>query len=138
MLLSSGMASPVAGITNDSTFQSLKLSLQAAEMRHQAISSNIANINTPNYKRVDLAPSFQAEFSRALDQLRVDSAPATTPTATLGEDPTSVVSRFDGNNVNFDREMVEMVKNQSQHEFAARMLSQKYGAIRMAITGKAS
>ena len=43
----------------------------AAWMRNEVISNNIANVNTPNYKRQDVA--FEGELSRALSKMRYKS-----------------------------------------------------------------
>jgi len=34
-------------------------------LRQEAIANNLANLETPGYKRVDLAPAFEQELSRA-------------------------------------------------------------------------
>ena len=40
--------------------------LDATVLRHEAIASNLANLETPNYKRIDLAPSFNTELHQAI------------------------------------------------------------------------
>ena len=134
--LATGMSSVVNSLTGDSTFQSLKLSLQATGIRQDALASNLANINTPNYKRMDLDKSFQVELQNSLEKLRDDQSAEMTHVPTLSTDETPVLSRFDGNNVDLEKETVEMIKNETRHEFAAKMLTQQYGILRYAITGK--
>lgn len=131
------MSSVVNGLTGDTTFQSLKLSLEATGMRQKALASNLANINTPNYKRLDLEQNFQIELQNSLEKLRDDHSVDMTHSATISTDPnTAVLSRYDGNNVNLEQETFAMVNNQTRHEFAAKMLTQQYATLRYAITGK--
>lgn len=122
----------VNSLTNDSTMQGLKMQLDACVMKHQAIASNVANINTPGYKRLDLSPSFQTEFAKAMEQINGGQIVDTPPQANLAEfsdGPT----RFDGNNVNMDHEMVDLMNNQSKYDFAAKMLAHHYYMMKMAI-----
>ncbi len=53
-----------------SSFEQTKFLLQrgldVTTVRHQTISNNIANANTPGFKRMDI--TFEADLSRALDQ----------------------------------------------------------------------
>lgn len=129
------MPSAIPTITNDATFQSLKLTLEATSMRQKAIASNIANANTPEYRRLDLTASFQTQLDQALQKLRDGEMLSSTPTAQLHE-VDGGLHRLDGNNVNFDKEMIELMKNQSKFEFAAEMLSRKYNSIKGAISGQ--
>jgi flagellar basal-body rod protein FlgB len=124
----------IQSLGNDATAQSLKLTLEAAAARHEAIASNIANVNTPNYKRMDLSPTFQAAYQRAMDQLQDGKAMDQLPQASISEIKTGL-ERYDGNNVDFDKEMVAMMQNQTQHEFATKMLAQYYHELHSAISG---
>jgi len=135
-MLKEGMPMTADALTNDSTFQSLKLSMEAATLRHQAIASNIANVNTPNYKRVDLSPTFQAQFDQTMQKLAKGDQISMLPKGQLSESQDIDMTRFDGNNVNLDKEMVALMENQTKFSFAARMLAQKYQSISSAITGK--
>ncbi|WP_044417496.1 flagellar basal body rod protein FlgB [Halarcobacter anaerophilus] len=89
--------------------------------RQKVISSNIANINTPNYKTKDLV--FDEELKK-VDESKNLALKTTNPmhikTAPISSenmDNARVVKlkgleeQNDGNNVNIDREMSEMSKN---------------------------
>ncbi|QDF29862.1 flagellar basal body rod protein FlgB [Halarcobacter anaerophilus] len=89
--------------------------------RQKVISSNIANINTPNYKTKDLV--FDEELKK-VDESKNLALKTTNPmhikTAPINSenmDNARVVKlkgleeQNDGNNVNIDREMSEMSKN---------------------------
>src|ERR1700677_3412144 len=62
-----GMASE--GLFIPPALQSLRLSMDEAALRQQAISSNIANVNTPGYQRMDVSPSFETAYTSALNKL---------------------------------------------------------------------
>lgn len=87
--------------------------------RNTAISNNIANIDTPNYKRQDV--SFQAELQQALRNSKYPSLDQKvsdangrlshySPRAYI--DSAGYSYRLDGNNVDIDTENVEMASNQ--------------------------
>jgi len=108
--------------------------LDATVLRHSAIAQNLANLETPNYRRVDLNPNFQAEFARALksdggaDLARVEP--------TVVEDATAVASTRDGNTVRLEDEMLLLSQNTLQHAFETQLVSGSLLKLRLAITGK--
>lgn len=88
--------------------------------RQKIISSNIANINTPNYKTKDLV--FESELKKVQDQndlkLSVTNSKhmASFETSKSSTEPRLVTlkgleEQNDGNNVNLDTQMSEMSKN---------------------------
>ena len=98
-------------------------SLDALWLRQKVITNNIANLDTPGYtaKRV--------EFENILSQIIRDE----TDTRKMGEkiaaaDPVIWETedspiREDGNNVDIDRENLELVRTQLQYEYMIRMIS---------------
>ena len=85
--------------------------------RQKVISSNIANINTPNYKTKDLV--FQDELEKSTLNLKmaqtnsrhiqnIDFSNKINPSVV---DVKGLQEQNDGNNVNLDTEMSEMSKN---------------------------
>lgn len=91
--------------------------INAASLRQQAISSNIANVDTPGYKRQDVV--FESMLQDAmrmngkgngfgnisLDQLNPK----------LVTDRKNMSYRMDGNNVDIDTETAEAAKNQLRY-----------------------
>lgn len=129
----------IAPLFGDATLQSLKLSLDASSMRHQAIASNIANVSTPQYKRIDLSQDFQNTLQNALK--RIDKGENAKPVYgpnVIQKDPSVLQERADGNNVNIDTEMLEMIKNQSLFEFSSTLAARRYNSMKAAITGRTS
>ena len=84
------------------TYGLMKIGLDATELRSRTIANNIANINTPNYKRryVSFEESLKNEISNAKIEVKVD------------ED--SIV-REDGNNVDLESEKVNQAAASLQY-----------------------
>lgn len=131
------MSAPISSIFDGSTLDALKLSLKAAELRHSALASNIANINTPGYRRLDLGANFQVALEQSLKKLQNGETPPPILARPIEEDLTAGPGRLDGNNVRMDRELVELMKNDANFDFASRLLAKNYSGIKMAITGRA-
>ncbi|MBQ1890362.1 MAG: flagellar basal body rod protein FlgB [Selenomonas sp.] len=110
-------------IMNSSNFDYLGRGLAAATMRHEVISNNIANVNTPNFKRsaVNFEDLLAKELhldndGRRLDMVRTHDRhlPMALPGkvhAVIEEDGTTTM-RVDNNNVEIDIEMAGLAKNQ--------------------------
>lgn len=89
----------------------------AAWLRNDAIANNIANIDTPGYKRQDV--SFETNLQRALGYAgfqtmdeKVYNLNTTEITPRVYTDAASFSYRLDGNNVDIDTEGVYMAENQ--------------------------
>jgi flagellar basal-body rod protein FlgB len=88
------------------------------------INSNIANAETPGYKAVDVAP-FEAQLKQAMRPMaplaRTDSRHLPGPADSLDSVmPEAVVStepgRIDGNNVNLDKEVINMTQTSTMYQ----------------------
>ena len=125
----------IQSLFNQSNYVVTKKLLDATVMRHQAIAGNLANVETPNYKRLDVSPSFQAELVNAVkadDSSRIAGVAA----PSLTEDPTAVASNRDGNSVNLEQEMLAMNENSLAHALETQLISGSMLKLRMAITGR--
>ena len=94
----------IDGLFNNPSYLAAKKTLDAVAVRQEAIASNIANLETPGYKRVDLAPSFRAELDRAVasgDARQIESLKPS-----LSVDTTAVSNSQDGNTVSLEKEMM--------------------------------
>ena len=110
----------------------MERALSAANLRHEVISDNLANINTPNFKRSQvvfeelLSKEIFGEESGELPLVRTHEKhlPVTKfekATARVElDDSTSM--RVDNNNVDVDSEMASLAKNQLYYSAAARQL----------------
>ncbi len=128
----------IEGLFTTPALQSLRLSMDDAALRQQAISSNIANVNTPGYQRMDVSSSFQQAFSDALTRLGQGRTMDTLPQGTIGTASVQGPARPDGNTVQLEQEMLGMANNSAQYEFAGQMLANHFHGLKTAITGQIS
>ena len=122
----------------------LEKALAGSSLRHKVISNNVANINTPGYKRMEvsfeeeLAAAAQNETQRSGMSLThpkhlapVKKAPVPNQIRTI--EHTSL--RTDGNNVDIDAEMAAMTKNNIFYNTVAQRINGYYTNIKTAIKG---
>jgi flagellar basal-body rod protein FlgB len=124
----------IEALFNDPNYLAGKKTLDAIVLRQEAIASNIANLETPGYHRVDIAPSFKAELERACasgNALQINSLKPQ-----LAPDPTAVPNSRDGNTVNLENEMMQLNQNTLAHSVESQLLSYSLLKLQLAITGK--
>jgi flagellar basal-body rod protein FlgB len=124
----------IDALFNDPSYLGAKRMLDATVARHEAIASNIANAETPHYKRLDLAPSFRAELQRALSSQNPGQLAALRPG--IAPDAKALSASRDGNTVNMERELVEMSKNTLENAVQTQIVNGSLAHLRLAITGK--
>jgi len=112
-------------------FDALGKMLDASAMRHRAIGSNIANVNTPGYQRQDV--DFQSQLADAIDQKSLHKLADLDPKIIQVGDP---AQREDGNNVDIDSEIGALGKNSLHFETYAQILASKIGMMQSAISGR--
>lgn len=103
-------------------------------MRHDAIASNLANIETPNYKRMDVAPSFESQLSQAVSSRDAGQIASLQPQ--LAVDSQANTGRSDGNTVQLEDEMMKLNQNVVEHALETQLVTGRLNTLRMAITGK--
>jgi flagellar basal-body rod protein FlgB len=111
----------------------LEKQLDAFSLRNKAISSNIANIETPGYRRLDV--SFEQELSNAVSQASGDvdlSNQVDQVEPEIESDPSSLNG---GNNIDIDHEMAELAKNQLQFSLVSKLLAGTFQSIDKSING---
>jgi flagellar basal-body rod protein FlgB len=126
-----GMTDPIFQTTN---YQLARKLLDAAALRQEAIASNIANSETPGYRRLDVSGDFAEQLrssSRTGDLAKVDSI-----RPTLVQDPFARSVRPDGNSVEIEKELLAMNKNAVEYEFLTEIVSRNIKQLKMAITGR--
>lgn len=126
----------IEGLFNEPSYLAAKKTLDAVALRQEAIASNIANLETPGYKRIDLSPSFRAELDRACASGDPQQLAALKPS--LSVDTTAVANSRDGNTVSLENEMMQQNQNAMTHALETQMLSSLLYRLKMAITGKSA
>ena len=119
--------------------------MDAAMLRSRVISNNIANVNTPGYRRVEV--SFEEQLRNALDRTRLKGAKTASQHMDLGKMNLSDVNAkayhpYDPtlpsgvNNVDIDMEMAKLAENQLQFNYAVKFGQGVFRKINAAIQGK--
>jgi len=131
------MARLVEGLF-DKTLRGLERQLDLTWQRNQAISSNIANAETPRYTAIDV------NFGRELDKAFQSQAASLQKTNAKHVDTASLegshivadysgVTKPDGNNVDIDLQMGRLASNSSAFVNATNVVRKKLGLLRLAI-----
>ena len=117
----------------------LEKACDAAWMRNSVISNNIANVDTPNYKRKDV--QFESYLMSAIaggDSLddNIANLDLDTIRGTTYLDHSSLSYRMDGNNVDIDTESSELAKNQLKYYTMLDSISQEFSRFRTVLSAK--
>jgi flagellar basal-body rod protein FlgB len=111
----------------DTTQIGLERALSGSSLRQTAIAQNIANVNTPGYRRQDV--DFQSALAAAWDQGE-SSVASVTPRA---EADTSAVMRADGSSVDIDQEAATQAQNGLQYEAVSSVMKTRVSILKTAI-----
>lgn len=111
--------------------------MNASWMKNQAISNNIANVNTPNYKRetVKFEEMLQNSIQSQMTRTNSKHMPVTNNVNPIVEKDRNTTFRRDGNNVNIDTEMAELAENQIKYNALTTELNATLKRLRTAIKG---
>jgi flagellar basal-body rod protein FlgB len=124
----------IDALFNQPTYVAAKKMLDATVLRQEAIASNLSNLETPNYKRLDVAPSFEAQLSQAVKSSDPAQIAALQPS--LAVDRSAVSGRSDGNTVTVESEMLKLNQNTFEDALETQLISASLAKMRLAITGK--
>ena len=103
----------------------------AANLRNELLTNNIANVSTPNYKRKDLdfESVLQAELGGEKDlSTAVKNANQSLETldAQVYTDNASLSYRLDGNNVDINTEEARLAENQIKYQALVDLMNQEF------------
>ena len=127
------------------TLSILEKSLDLRSKRQHVLASNIANIDTPNYKAFDLI--IEEEFGKTADPARNINLVRTHAShfaATTGAadqvrlkraEPPEFTLRADGNTVDLDKTMGDLSENTLLFKTAAQIISRQFQALKNVIKG---
>lgn len=116
-------------------YQLARKLLDAAVLRQEAIATNIANAETPGFRRLDVNADFATQlkarvaagdFAQTADLVRPH----------LSEDSTARSVRPDGNTVEIERELLAMNRNAVEYDFLSDIVSNNIKQLKLAITGR--
>lgn len=135
------------GIIGSKTMNILERSLDASSLRHKVIANNIANVDTPGFKRSEVL--FEEQLKKALEgtgnqnisgyitnrkHIPIgDIKGAQVSTEVKVQDDTSL--RNDGNNVDIDAEMARLAENTLWYQALTQQINGKFSSLRTVING---
>lgn len=110
----------------------------ACSVRGQLISNNMANVNTPNYKRQDI------EFNSFLEAALADGSTLDEAVANVQEhlmeingvvytDNSTLSYRLDGNNVSIDTEEVYQTENSIRYQALIEQMTHEFSRMKAVI-----
>ncbi len=111
----------------------------ASWIRENAIANNVANVDTPGYKRQDV--QFQDILERKLKSTKytslqdaVNNVPLDQLNSRVYTDYGSYSYRLDGNNVDIDTENVELASEQLRYQTLTTTMSLEFSRLKSAMT----
>ncbi len=114
--------------------------LSGASLRQTVLSNNLANANTPGFKRSDVSFASQlrghnpSRFSVRQTQPGHQTGRSRPSPSSLMQRDTSTLMRNDDNNVDVDREMVYIMENQLHYQAMADTANRHLQMLRSAIS----
>lgn len=127
-----------------SNYKPLEKALDAAWLRNEVISQNIANVDTPNYKKRTVA--FEEYLSDALDggtfrgnttdrrHIPIGGDDIESVDIKVTQDNKDTSYRIDGNNVDIETEMASQAKNDIKYYTLVGSLNTGYKRIKSVIS----
>lgn len=121
----------------------MERAMDASNLRQQLLSQNLANVNTPYYKRLDI--DFSSVFAQEIDK-NVLQLWRTHPRHLGGITPaaggirvtreTKTLERYDQNNIDPEYEMAQVVENSLFFQSLTTSWNREMSRIKQAIDGR--
>ena len=114
---------------------SLESYLRLTTSREQAISANMANVDTPGYHTRDI--NFNSELKRAMNGFlsQTEDGMESVQMNPVVQEVPGLMERPDGNNVSLDREGLLMSETQLQYQIGIQLIKRQFHQILSAING---
>jgi flagellar basal-body rod protein FlgB len=103
--------------------------------REQAISANMANVDTPGYHTRDI--DFEGELKKAMNRgmSHSENGMVTAQMSPVLQEVPGLMERPDGNNVDLDREGLLMAETQLQYQIGVQLVKNQFHQTLSAING---
>jgi flagellar basal-body rod protein FlgB len=135
-------------LLNGASFRRMEAAVQVAEMRQRVISNNVANADTPHFKRSEVVFEDLLEQSMGTGSVRklagfltnerhiaIGKGTSTLPLPQLVTDETTAMNNNE-NNVDIDREMSLLAKNQLSYNLYVQQINHDFRMMRTGIEGR--
>ena len=119
-------------IFSTASYDASKMLMDVAVLRQEIFASNLANIETPGFKRLQVSSDFSKVFNEALKARQLGKV----PNPEVVKDLATPAQRKDGNNVSLQNELLQMGKNGSEYEALVDFVSGSMRTLKVAITGR--
>ena len=106
----------------------IEAGIRAESLRQKAIANNIANLETPGYRRIDV--KFEELLAKSLDSSGSVDLSKLEPQI---YQPKQTPVKSNGNDVSLENEVGAMIKNSLRYTTYIRLLKKKYMGIELAI-----
>lgn len=122
-------------MTPPPSLESLQRFVQLAVTRESAISTNMANVDTPGYHTKDV--DFQSVLAQSMNptSAELNGVPGGMELQPAVREVPGLMERPDGNNVDLDRESMLMAETQLQYEVGIQLIKRDFHQILSAING---
>jgi flagellar basal-body rod protein FlgB len=124
----------IEGLFNQTNYVATKKMMDATTLRQEALASNIGNVETPGYQRMDVSSSFKSEFSKAISQGGKEALSSLN--ASLEVDSSAIARDETGNTVDLESEVLQLGENQIAHQLESKIITGSLAKLRLAITGR--
>lgn len=133
----------IGHIFDNTPLNTLKKGIEGTNLRHTAISNNIANVDTPTYQRATV--DFEDQLKRAISKTGVNGRRTDDMHFIIGGPEEVKVAkarvdidnktrfRPDKNNINIDQEMADMAYNTQKNLEFTELLSRRYSGMKSVI-----
>lgn len=116
---------------SNSSISQLQRALDMTSMSQNLTSQNIANADTPNYKAKHLV--FSNLLKNSMSNQKGSSISNNLAARVVEDQSTSMQNN--GNNVDLDKEMTDLAKNQLQYQTLVELLNSQFSDIKTVIRG---
>ena len=122
----------------DKAIDRLTTGLEYTNRRHEVLTKNVANLETPGYRALDVT------FDDYLKPARIaaDVPQINIGTGAPGDPHARIVyasdgqARNDGNDVNLDRQMARLAENTLFNHTLVQLLASRFATVKQAISGR--
>lgn len=115
----------------DNSINLLGKMLDVSAIKHKVIANNIANINTPGYKKMEV--SFAEQLEKVIKDTSANKYDTFQPKVVVSKEGTNETARNDGNNVDMDKEVSSLMKNTLSYNIYTQLLAKKMELVKSAI-----
>lgn len=123
----------IEALFNSENYLAAKKLMDASILRQEAVLTNLANLETPGFKRLKVAENFESALTQAIQKGKGSALKDLKPK--LEVDANAAPIRGDGNTVSLEKELLALNRNTLEHNLLAERISGHFHRIELAIKG---